>query len=411
MKENKFPSELNVGSLEIERIFEFPSYKDGDVKPRGAEGRLLEVLSQALHFKYNLMIPEDKQWGRESENGTWSGLIGLVSSGKADAALCFIGALDERKKVVDFTEPYTSNDLTFATHFPHMLHRAYVYMYPFDIATWLGILTVLLLMPFMFRLLGAAKSPYSYLVMDLFGTIFNQAVDKERFNSLILLGSWWYFASLISAGYAAVLASFLTIPMYGTHVRDFDELSKAVKHEEYKVFAPKGTAILPALRSNGEEHMNFIADKIEKNDWYVSSDRYMNEDNFQDKTALLGVTQMLSFRFGREPLATKFISEDICTKLPVVMVVNKNFCCKNMIDTAITKINYAGLYKRIVDDELYKAWFRATKEDTDLEAYHALTVDDISGALILLLTGYCLSLNVFIAEIVYSRFVKKYFVV
>ncbi|GFY51353.1 glutamate receptor ionotropic, delta-1 [Trichonephila inaurata madagascariensis] len=106
------------------------------------------------------MIPEDKQWGRESENGTWSGLIGLVSSGKADAALCFIGALDERKKVVDFTEPYTSNDLTFALIFrkcssQHMLHD------PFENRNMVGILTVFLLMPFMFRLLGAAKSSYS----------------------------------------------------------------------------------------------------------------------------------------------------------------------------------------------------------------------------------------------------------
>ncbi|GFQ74881.1 glutamate receptor ionotropic, delta-1 [Trichonephila clavata] len=411
MKELKFPSELNVGSLDIERIFEFPTYKDGDNKPRGAEGRLLEVLSQALHFRYNLIIPEDKQWGSESKNGTWSGLIGLVSSGKADVALCFIGASNDRKRVVDFTESYTSNDLTFATHFPRMLHRAYVYMYPFDIATWLGILTVLLFMPFMFRLLGTTQSSYSYLVMKLLGTIFNQAVEKERFNNLILLGSWWYFASLISAGYAAVLASFLTIPMYSTHVRDFKELSKAVKHEEYKVFAPKGTAIIPVLRSNGKEYMNFIADQVEKNDWFVTSDKYMNEDNFQEKTALLGVTLMLNFRFGREPLATKFLSQDVCLKLPVVMVVNKNFCCKSMIDTAIKKINHAGLYKRIVDDELYKAWFRATKEDSDLEAYHALTIDDISGALILLLAGYCLSLNVFIAEIVYSHFFKMYFVV
>ncbi|GFT21758.1 glutamate receptor ionotropic, delta-1 [Nephila pilipes] len=409
MKDMKFPRELKVASLEIERIFEFPSGKDGDVKPRGSEGRLLEILSQALHFKYNLMLPEDKQWGRESENGTWSGLIGLVSRGDADAALCFIGASDERQKVVDFTEPYSSNELTFATRFPRLLHRAYVYVYPYDAITWLGILITLLIMSFIFLLLGTTKRSYSYLIMKLFGTIFSQPVDEKDFNSVILLIVWWYFAYVISAGYAAVLASFLTIPMYETPVRDFVELANAVKQGEYEVLSPKGTAIIPVMRSSGEDHVNYIADQIEKNDWYVSSDKYMGEDNFEDKTALLGVTLMLSFRFGREPLATKFLSRDICKTLPVVMVVNKNFCCKNMIDSAIKKINNAGLYKRIVDDELYKSWFRASKEDLDPDTYHALTVDDISGALIVLLTGYCLSFFVFAGEIVYSHLFKKCF--
>ncbi|KAF8766449.1 Glutamate receptor ionotropic like protein [Argiope bruennichi] len=362
-----FPSEITVASLQFQQVFEFPDSEKGETKPKGAEGRLLEVLSQALNFKYKLVTSPDKQWGHHLGNGTWNGLIGVVMREEADMAICFFGTSEERKQFIDFSEPYSINELTFATNFPKLLPTAYAYMYPFDLITWLGILVVLFTMPIIFRVLNVTKLPYSYLLLKVFGAIVLQPINEKKFRGLLLLSCLWYFASWISAGYAAVLASFLSVPLYDTYVKDFKHLTKVVQGGEYKVLTPKGTAIIPAMQNTGKDYLIYIADMIDKNDWYVLSDKYMDEDNFYGKTAVLGVQLMLNFKFGKAPLATKYISNDMALVLPVAMVVNKNFCCKNELNKIIKRINGAGLYKRITDDELYKAWFRAQKESLEQE--------------------------------------------
>ncbi|GIY30653.1 glutamate receptor ionotropic, delta-1 [Caerostris darwini] len=403
MKKTKFPEEVVVASLEVKQVFEFP--KDGQTKPGGAEGKLLQLLSQHLHFRYKLVTPPDKQWGGQHKNGSWSGLIGIVNRGEADLAMCFSGISEKRKVATDFTEPYSENDLTFATRFPRMQPRAYAYMYPFDVFTWTGILIMLFLMPLVFRLLKAKKFSYSYFLLKLYGTLFNQPVVDTQFSSLILLGCWWYFSIIISAGYAAVLSSLLTVPIYETLPTTFEELASSVKRGDFKVLGPLRAAVVPGLYETGQDKFVYIASTIDKHEWYVPLNKYMAEETYQHKTAILAVRLMLNFNFGRAPLATKFISDDTSFILPVGIVVNKKFCCKHMLDSAIKKVNQAGLYLRLINEHLYKAWFNAFKEDSD--THRPLALEDILAGLVILLSGYCISLSAFFIEIFYFHLFKR----
>ncbi|GIY97276.1 hypothetical protein CEXT_438751 [Caerostris extrusa] len=67
-----------------------------DIKPGGTEGQLLELLSQALHFKYKLVTSTDGQVGTLQENGSWNGIVGLISRGEADIGLTQISVTKER---------------------------------------------------------------------------------------------------------------------------------------------------------------------------------------------------------------------------------------------------------------------------------------------------------------------------
>ncbi|GIY30651.1 hypothetical protein CDAR_541251 [Caerostris darwini] len=393
-----------VASLEMSQVFQFPSGKDGDVKPGGIEGRLLEELSQILQFTYTLMTPPDKQWGSKTDNGSWTGMIGLVNRGQADLALGLTGITQERQEVVDFTESYFVNERTFAIKFPDLAPRAFVYTHPFDVYTWIGISVLMFIMPLIFIKLTCSKRSYSHALSKTFGNLFGQSVTEREFKSKVLQGSWWYFSYLVSSSYSAVLASLLAVPLYNSAPTNFRELAVAVRKGEYKTMFPKGSAFIPDMLQSGKGDLISIAKKADKNGWYATVNNLFEEKNFANNTAIMANRVTFNFNFGQAPLATKFISDDVWKYMKVGMIMNKNFCCKESLNFGMGLVNQFGLFKRIFDDEIYKSWYRASKTDLDCKNDHALSLDDISGPFMILMIGYVLSLCVCLGEIIYSRY-------
>ena len=59
-----------------------PRYKDY----WGYEIKMMEELSRALDFTYEIVNPPDSAWGMINETGQWTGLTGMASRGDADVA-------------------------------------------------------------------------------------------------------------------------------------------------------------------------------------------------------------------------------------------------------------------------------------------------------------------------------------
>ncbi|GFS84357.1 glutamate receptor ionotropic, delta-1 [Nephila pilipes] len=397
-----FPEKITVASLELKHIFEFPTGKDNDTKPKGIHGRFLEELSQVLQFKYDLISPPDMQWGRRLENGFWTGLVGIVSRGEADLAVSGVVSTKERQEVVDFTEPYEQGQATFASNLPSLVHRANIFTYPFDIVTWIGILVFLFIIPQIFRSLNAAKDHYLFALIKLFGALITQPVHDKNFKNKILLGSYIVAACFISASYKTVLASLLAIPVYNSIPETFEQLAASLRRKELKVFAPRGTAYMSIMISSGDENLYYIAQEIEKNQWLLPVDEYLNEDKFANRSAILVSKMLHNFKFGPSPWSRKFISNDIMFYSKTSIIVNKKFCCKGMLDSIIKRFNSAGIFKRILDDEIYRSWIRSSKNRLEIGKRRAFSLEDISCPFLLLLTGYSLSVIVLLGEISFS---------
>ncbi|GIY07300.1 lig_chan-Glu_bd domain-containing protein [Caerostris extrusa] len=58
------------------------------------------------------------KWGSLMENGTWSGIIGMVARGEVDMGLTYLAIMEDRSKFVDFSTPYYSFGRTFVTDKP-----------------------------------------------------------------------------------------------------------------------------------------------------------------------------------------------------------------------------------------------------------------------------------------------------
>jgi ABC-type amino acid transport substrate-binding protein len=58
-------------------------------------------------FKYRLekLIPEDRSHGSEKIDGTWSGIVGIVASRRADIGLNVMTITKGRLDAVDFVYP------------------------------------------------------------------------------------------------------------------------------------------------------------------------------------------------------------------------------------------------------------------------------------------------------------------
>ena len=50
------------------------------------------------------MFHEEDSYGSKSGNGTWNGMVGLVSSGVADIGVGYFSVTKERSEVVTYTD-------------------------------------------------------------------------------------------------------------------------------------------------------------------------------------------------------------------------------------------------------------------------------------------------------------------
>ncbi|XP_071526298.1 glutamate receptor U1-like [Panulirus ornatus] len=77
---------------------------------RGPMANLLTVLTQKLNFTYTLVEPDDRAWGTKLPNGSWTGMLGLVSRQEVDIALGPFGHTESRTEVADFTRSFFFDD-------------------------------------------------------------------------------------------------------------------------------------------------------------------------------------------------------------------------------------------------------------------------------------------------------------
>ena len=85
------------------------------------------------------------------------------------------------------------------------------------------------------------------------------------------------------------------------------------------------------------------------------------------------------------------------------MMINKNFCCKKVIETFVHKLTASGLYFKYQSDKYFLLrlpfLLDLSEEDT---SKRKLMLTDVAPAFIILLTGYFVSFFVLVGEMLTS---------
>ncbi|GIY46171.1 glutamate receptor ionotropic, delta-2 [Caerostris darwini] len=405
-----FPSEVTIAAYPTQHFVDIRSNANGDtLELSGVEGKLLKVISRALKFHLKLIIPSDRKAGQLGPDGNWTGVIGMVQRDEADIGMNFLAMTEQRESVVDFSTAYTIDDTTFVVGKPTPLPAALAYLYPFVPILWASFAVLLLVMPLVFSSLTNTKSSYLQLCLQLFGNFVTQnlTIKDNSMRSKILQASWIIFTCVISLSYSAVLLSFLSIPLQKEQVRNFLELSNAVKKGEMKSYVIFGAIVESFLMNSQQSHLRTLGEIIHKENWYDRG--RIEEVLINERSALIGPRVILKLFFGSDE-STKIMSEDSLVSWNIALAVNKKFCCKKSLDVVISRLRSSGLYEKYVMEESLKKMLRSATKVSENTRKKQIRIKDIFSVLLLLIVGHVLSLLMLLLEVLYKYKCLKCFI-
>ncbi|KAF8794638.1 glutamate receptor ionotropic, kainate 4-like [Argiope bruennichi] len=402
----EFPNFLRVAIVPKIGIFDVKKEnrsivtKNGSVVIEGgSENEILELLSSALNFKYQVLAPADEDWGNYLGNNTWSGTIGMVYRGEADLAIGKIAITESRALALDYSYPYDIERLTFGTKIPGLVPKYASFIWPFSWGLWIGIFLILIFMSVMLHILLCKNYSLQTLGVKIFGNLLHQQLNIEyrKCSDKILITGWLLGSMFISYSYNAVLLSFLTIPQRNKGIRYLDELAEAVGKGSYRCMVFSGDSHAEIFRRSPQPSVQRMGNLILENNWKIRALSSAAKEVMAD-----GRTAVVAPKFFFQNILANqaLISHDSLSAITRALFFRKDFCCKELMDKYIHRIAAGGFYPRYLNLQLYQRQFStasAASSNTD-SSFKSLKIKDMLSAFLLLFLGYFLAFFALIVE-------------
>ncbi|GBN48830.1 hypothetical protein AVEN_273462-1 [Araneus ventricosus] len=399
----KYPQKIKVAVLPFGELMRINTSVEGKMEFSGVEGEILNVVLNSLGLQYDFMIPQDLQWGRQDKEGNWSGLVGMIQRDEADLAFSYLSMTEERSRVIGYSKPYMFEDHTFISQIPSNRRLTLTFLYPFDFSTWICLFLTLVLMSTLLAIFKSGIQSLGNQFFRLFASLMTQAVNTDggsrKYNMLVAF--WLFFAQVIVLSYSSTLLSFLIQPLKEAPIRNFNELSRAVQRGNCQ--ANFTNFSLSFLLNSNMDHFMKLGKIVSSNNWIANTSALSSETVIKANFFLALNKNLAKSYFGtRNDL---FFSEDRLFTSYLAFGYNKRFCCVSKLNTFISRISQAGLYGKYLRDRSMKLFFKSFKRSNKSKTETPLSFDDLISEFSLLIVGLSLSFVIFLAEIVYSRFV------
>lgn len=360
------------------------------------EAKIIRLLSDILDFTFTIDYPKDNHTGRILENGSWTGLIGMVYRKECDLAIDDIGVTEERRKAVSFTYPFYTVDVTFLTNMPEVLPKSLAIFYPFSVNVWIAIILVFFLISLLFYVQDYKNLSFQCTLLKMFGLLMNQSCIfklKGRYSRILLI-SWMIGSMFLIFFYKATYLSFLSFPPK-RGVRSIKDLSEAVEKGTHICMTYVGAYYIESLVESNDNAVKEIGESLKKN-----SITYMEPYEFfltlsEKRGAFISNRHFLS------PFQDAyFLSEDTFFLEMFGIAITETFCCKSTLDEIIRRIYETGFYDKFWREKNNKASFMQYYLKINTVKRPWLCMEDFIGAFACLIIGYVLSFIVLVTEIV-----------
>ncbi|GIY79635.1 hypothetical protein CDAR_197522 [Caerostris darwini] len=213
---------------------------------------LMEELSNILHFKYEIKLVDDEEYGADLGGGEWSGMIGEVKKGVAHMALAGLSISSKREQAVDFTMPFMNTGISILFRKPTTkVTSLFSFLSPFSTEVWIYLMGTYFAVSMVTFLVGRL-TPYEWInphpcrqddivVENIFnvrnslwfniGSLMQQGSDliPSAFSTRTAASFWNFFTLIMVSSYTANLAAFLTVEKVIYPFNSAEELSRQKK--------------------------------------------------------------------------------------------------------------------------------------------------------------------------------------
>ncbi|GFY77133.1 lig_chan-Glu_bd domain-containing protein [Trichonephila inaurata madagascariensis] len=395
-----------VAALNISMVFEVYVNDNGKTRIAGIEGNFADAVFTEMNIEYDIVFPEDNEYGREVNGGNWTGLIGMVQRGEADIAMGTLGINEKRFRVVDYSFPYTADKLTFVVLKPSEWLMAFGFFNLLDLSTWMLLFGSFLLSTALFFTMLRGRTAYLEVVHIFFGSILRQPLifHNYAYGKKFFIGTWLLFSFIMSSVFSGVLLSFLATPSKVETIKNFRELSKAVERGTHRVYTLKGTFAVPFFLNSKEPYFRLLGNAIEQNNWYIRMEELLHNP-LKNKDVIVCPSQFLKLLYGNQPGI--HFSEDSGYTMTTAFVLRKDFCCRTQLKKVMSRMVSAGIYDRFFKLETLKYSLSLPANEKEMDKKRILTLNHLFGAFSVLLSGLGISFLVFFGEVISNYMTRE----
>lgn len=399
----------------------------------GRDPNLIRAIGEILHFRPIFLPPKLKgsKWGDRLNNGTWTGLIGDVSSGTTTLGVANVFTTQHYTEQVEMSYPYDISCSTFLTPPPEPWPQFYALIKPFDPLLWLITFLSLFLGGMLIQLIAIAYrwlfgkqdqlcvfgEAMIYNAQSITGVRAGSGGERSAWPVRIYNSNWWLFCFVLGTIYRTGLTSWLALsPVL---MNPIDTVNQLV-HSNLKPYG-FNTFVRDLAQYSNDPDTIALGQRLELVPCNVTVQMLMTDQNgnalYENKnylkylasTILPSATKNISVQHI-DPRLRLHVMRECLRSFPVAIAMTPGTDLKSPMTRIIHQLNAAGLVNYWLDsvvDEvtILRKQSKNESEPTPISLYH------LEGAFYLLLLCYGFSMVSFIAELAVRYVFCRHYVV
>ncbi|XP_076308810.1 glutamate receptor-like [Tachypleus tridentatus] len=393
----------------------------------GPMANLLNNLALSLNFKYELLMPADRQWGM-IVNNSWTGMIGMLHRKEADLAIGPFARTYDRSKVSTFTSTVATNHLTImAGHMKDQSTDVFGYILTFDWQVWLGLFIGMIVLILTSLLTDAIYDPEYRTFLSatrragqhfwtFFATVFSEASPNlpDSTPGRLLVAVWWLAIIVLMNAFSGHMKACILLKK---DINMIQTLKDLVAQGGIQPLVWKGTAYEAYLRDSHSQDVVAVW-KIIKN--YPSSlltqEEIYNTENLRavlngQKVIIKDIvtmTHVITSRCHEFNDGEFYFAKEIFFKHNMAMAMRKDLdpCVKKEINRRIRWLVEGGLFEKWLKESYGELGKCSDVDHSKMEVSFGL--QDVGAIFILWLIFISISTAAFFLELCY-HVISKYF--
>ncbi|XP_071544649.1 glutamate receptor U1-like isoform X2 [Panulirus ornatus] len=386
----------------------------------GVDIDLTKTLSHVLNFTIQFEEPpNDERWGRLTENGSFTGLLGQVNRSQADVGVANLYVPQRQVNIIEYSAPYDTESSCFLVRSEPPLPRWQALAFPFQKWTWLAILACLVTSgPLLYLLVLAAATCGQELVrlQTLTSTCYYtfamhfsepQIQVPQMTSTRVFVMFLWLYTMILTIAYSTNLTAFMVVSKQPATINTIKEL-----HDSDLTVVEIGTFYEHQLASASDPYLQGLTKKFAR---YKTPEEIFSLI-LEGKVAYLHNRGYQEFvkanKLSSRGVSRVRIMKECFAPYNIAMGLQRHSPLKRRFDQVIGWIQQSGMIRHFFIQSLRRA--ASTKEysgdagDVMMSlagegGVMALTLHHLQGIFLVLVIFWIISLIVFLMEKTFSK--------